>query len=554
MVLLRVASSNAHRATAAYSTARRATAAPIVFFALLIFACWTSSATAATPGFTEVAAQVGLTFTHNHLLDTPGGEMLGGGTVGDFNGDGWPDLYIIDGGLAPDRLFINHGGVFVDEAAAWGLTDLHRGSGAAAADYDGDGDVDLMVTTFGNMPGSPAPCAHKLYRNDGGHFTNVAAEAGVECVSTDHADGFSPAFGDYDLDGDLDLWVGGWFEDAHESSAAVRWTSTRLFRNEGDGTFVDVTKETGVYDARVRGFSAIFADMDGDRYPELLVAADFGTSRYFHNNRDGTFTRHLFGDWNAVTNGMGTAIADFNRDGWLDWFVTSIYPAYHFLGPPGNRLWLNKGGKKLQMVPESLGLNDGGWGWGATAFDFDQDGWVDLFHTDGWREKDVITGESFIDEQKYLYHNNGDGTFTEMALTLGIEDRQQGRGVATLDFDHDGDLDLLHLTSGGVLHLYRNDITGDDAHWLQVRLGRGNNPHIAPDGRGSTVRITTPDGVRQMAQMTGHANYLSGNEPLIHFGLGAANVVSKVTIDWADGSSTVLHDVAADQVLEITAP
>src|SRR5262245_6892563 len=186
MVLFRVAS----------SIDVRTNAVAIVLPVLLVLACGSPPATAVTPGFTEVAAQVGITFTHNHLLDTPGGEMLGGGTVGDFNNDGWPDLYIIDGGLAVDRLYINHAGVFVDEAAAWGLTDLHRGAGAGAADYDGDGDVDVMVTTYGNMPGAAAPCAHKLYRNDGGHFTNVAAQAGVACSTEDHPDGFSPAFGD----------------------------------------------------------------------------------------------------------------------------------------------------------------------------------------------------------------------------------------------------------------------------------------------------------------------------------------------------------------------
>lgn len=505
---------------------------------------------AAVPGFSDVTAEVGLVFTNTNLVDTPGGNMLGGGTVGDFNNDGWADLFVLDGGSAPDRLFINHGGVFVDEAAAWGLTDVHRGSGAAAGDYDRDGDIDLMVTSFGALPGGPALGQHRLYRNDGGRFTNVAAAAGVATSNPEVPDGYSPVFGDYDLDGDLDLWIGGWWEGPQS-----KWIGSRLFRNEGDGTFTDVSLESGILDERVRGFSAIFADMNGDRYPELLVAGDFGSSRYFKNNRDGTFTRRTFTSQEAVTNGMGTAIADFDRDGRQDWFVTSIYPAYHYFGPPGNRLWLNSGGRRPEVVPESSGLYDGGWGWGATAIDFDHDGWVDLFHTNGWQGPDIITGEWFLDEPSYLFRNDGDGrSYTEMAVELGLDHRGQGRGAGVIDYDHDGDLDIFVLSCGEELRLFRNDLSGDDAHWLQIRLWAGDNPRIAPNGRGTEVRLRGSDGGTHVAQLTGHANYLGGSELMLHFGLGAADQVEELRVRWSDGSVTVLTDVDADQRLDIVAP
>lgn len=504
----------------------------------------------ATAGFTDVTDQAGLVFTHSNLPDTPGGNMLGGGTAGDFNGDGWPDLFAVDGGSAPDHLFINHGGVFVDEAAAWGLTQVHRGGGAAAGDYDGDGDIDLMVTSFGNLPGAAVPGQHKLYRNDGGHFTDVAAAAGVAFSNPAIPDGYSPVWGDYDLDGDLDLWIGGWWEGPGE----LEWNGTRLFRNEGDGTFTDVSVASGVFDNHVRGFSAAFVDMDGDRYPELLVAGDFGTSRYFSNHRDGSFTRHLFTAAEAVMNGMGTAVADFDRDGLQDWFITSIFPAYHFFGPPGNRMWLNKGTLPLEMLPESCGLFDGGWGWGATALDFDQDGWVDLFHTGGWQGPDIITGEWFLDEPSYLFRNDGNGrTFTEMGVAIGLDHRGQGRSAGVMDYDQDGDLDVFVLASGEPARLFRNDLAGEDAHWLRIRLTRGDNPRITPNGRGTQVRIRTSDGVTQVAQLAGNANYLGGNELALHFGLGAATTLDEVRVNWSDGFVTVLRDVAADQLLEIAA-
>src|SRR5262249_49907170 len=149
--------------------------------------------------------------------------------------------------------------------------------------------------------------------------------------------------------------------------------------------------------AATNGFGAVFADMDGDRYPELLVAGDFGTSRYYRNNRDGTFTEQAWfiaGD-TKVHNGMGTCVGDWNRDGRPAWFVSAIFPAWEFEGPPGNRLYLNLGGGAFQSLPASAGVNDSGWGWGSAALDFDNDAWLDLLVTNGWYYCDPVTQECF---------------------------------------------------------------------------------------------------------------------------------------------------------------
>jgi len=510
-----------------------------------------TAAIAAAPSFTDVTAAAGISHVHANPVDTTARVMHGGGTVGDFNRDGCPDLFMAGGGLAADSLYINGcDGTLVDEAAAWGLTDLYRGNGASAADFDGDGWMDLYVTNLGDLPGPPANGQHKLYRNLGnGTFSNVAAAAGVQSSDTT-PNGFGVAWGDYDLDGDLDLFVGGWRPEGQPVSEG-----SRLFRNDGDGTFTDVTVSAGVFDAQLRGFGAIFADMDGDRYPELLIAGDFGTSRYFINDRDGTFTRRNFvppGE-PIVYNGMGTSIGDIDRDGRFDWWVTSAYPAPEIPLAWGNRMYMNDGGHVVSQLPESSGVWDGGFGWGSTLIDVDHDGWLDLVMTNGWDTPNPITGESYVDEPSYLFLNNGDETFLEGAQAAGLSHTLMGRGLVHLDYDLDGDLDVGIFSNNDAFKLYRNDVSGTDAGWLEVVLDTSGNPALAPHGLGTTASIQVGSEI-QHAIVAGGSNYLSRSELIIHFGVGAAATVDELEVSWSDGFKTTLSGVTVNQRLTVAAP
>jgi len=507
-------------------------------------------ATAQTPGFTDVTLTAGISFAHANPEDTPGMPMHSGGSVGDFNNDGWPDIFLAGGGESSDALFINNGdGTFTNEATDWGLTDTYRGTGASAADFDKDGWMDIMVTNQGDVPGPSMNGQHKLYRNNGnGTFTEIANSAGV--TTTDIVpNGYGATWGDIDLDGDLDLYLGGWRPSEIETSIG-----SRLFENNGDGTFTDITESSGFFDDELRGFGAIFADSDGDRYPEVFVAGDFGTSAYYINNRDGTFTQSIILDAGngKVHNGMGTTIGDFNRDGKIDWFVTSIHPASDITAEPGNRIYMNEGNHQFRELPEASGVYDGGWGWGAAANDFNHDGWQDIMMTDGWPNPHPVTGESYLDEQAYLFINDGDETFTEVAEDWGIDHSLQGRGLMTLDYDRDGDMDIVILANNDEAKLYRNDLIGPDANWLSVRLDTTDHPGIAPHGLGAQVSIDS-NGVRQIVRIHGGANFLSRSELVAHFGTAGQTTIDELIVQWPDGFKTVLRDVAVNQNLDISA-
>ena len=531
--------------------------------------------------FTDVTLEAGISHTHTApeaLLDKiEPKDMIGGAAAEDFDGDGWVDLFVLRGGEAPSLLYMNQGnGTFRDEAARRGA-DLPTklGAAAAAADYDNDGDVDIVVAA------QRAP--HYLLINDGGgSFTVDESMIGKpEMFAT------SPSWGDVNNDGMLELALGEWNPETarayHEATKTVNDLSPSpsanpLIGTNGGAPLImyanDGLGHLEAYEFRASPaidlwvFAPRFADMNDDGFADLAVVSDYGMSRLYLNTGDGTFeisdeaTQALTDE-----NGMGSAIGDYDGDGDLDWFVSSIFgrddPDRGIHGGTGNRLYRNDGGGALNEVSMGAGVRDGGWGWAASFGDLDNDGDLDLYHVNGWvqRHEDGDPQE-FDDQPARLFENLGDGSFVDVAERAGAGDRGQGRGVILFDFDNDGDLDIFvtnnheyaaeggaHVRSPAAPTLLRNDSVNDN-HWLTVTLEGA--PPLHRHGIGSRVYVTA-NGVTQMRELHASTNYVT-QEPgrIAHFGLGAATTADEVRVQWANGETSVLTDVDADQRVTVS--
>lgn len=514
------------------------------------------SSQAAAPAFSNQTSSAGVAFTHS-TSSFNSSSYSGGGTVGDFNNDGFQDLFVFSGGNAgqPDRLYINNGnGTFTNQATAWGLTVAHKGKSATTGDFNNDGWLDIYATSAGPAGLPAAPGHHKLYRNNGNNtFTDVAAAAGVNQTNPTTQDSWTCCFGDYDLDGDLDLYVGGF------STSSAGNAGNRLFQNNGNETFTDVTSAIALFSGvgPIACLSASFADMNGDRYPELLLGGDFKGvgyvgSRYFKNDGDGTFTDvTVASNTGHEENGMGQALGDFNNDSRLDWYVTSIYGF-----PPsnwtGNKLYRNDGNHQYTQYAAAADCDDGGYGWGAVAVDFNHDGLTDIAETNG----DGASSGQFANEQSYLWINDGDDTFSELAVPAGFISNGKGRCLIHFDYDNDGDQDLALMSNNEPFGLFRNDVnlSAANAHWLRVFLDTSNGSPagpLAPNGYGSKVYATVGTQT-YMRAVIGENSFLGINELSAHFGLGTASIVDELRIDWPNGSSTVLTNVAVNQTITVS--
>ena len=368
--------------------------------------------------------------------------------------------------------------------------------------------------------GNDGPCHHKLYRNNNGtSFTDVAVLASVNCTTLSTQDGWGAAFGDYDLDGDLDLFVAGF---------ASNNSGSRIFRNNGNSTFTDRTAAIGFFSntpISMSAFTPRFTDMDGDFYPEMPLVADFGTSRYFKNDTDGTFT-DVTGSSNTSLeeNGMGGAVGDFDGNLKIDWLVTSIYqPSINWTG---SKLYLNQGNHDYTEIAEPAGIADGGYGWGALAIDLNHDTLLDIIDTNGG------LGGEFANEQTYMRVNQGNLTFQEQALASGLVHTGNGRGMVTLDYDNDGDLDVAIFGRLEFVKFFENTLpAGATTHWSRIFIDSYAVPGLAPGGLGA--RVYARAGLKnQMQVMSTRDTFLSQSEMSAHFGLGASEQIDLLRVEW----------------------
>ena len=530
--------------------------------------------------FADVTEAAGLVYIQDTLR--PNGSCLlgnmcaaerqsGGTAAADYDNDGYIDIYVtrLD---APDILFRNLGnGSFEDRTLEAGLHEFDlRSNGAVWFDSDNDGDLDLYVTTI-------ADTRFYLFVNDGqGRFTEEAVGRGAAVDTAYQHIGYSVAVGDYDRDGWLDLHVNEWGSSLLLDGLP---SHARLLRNRGSeapGHFEDVTVEAGVALEEVQSqldrdpispslaapkgpfaFASTFVDLDSDGWPDLAVASDNGHSRLFWNNGDGTFDDGTLGARVGTDkSGMGSTFGDYDGDGDLDWFVTAIHAEVDLCEgkycdirkATGNRLYRNDGGRLFSDVTDLVGVRNGGWGWGAVFFDYDNDGDLDLAMVGGMHHSDDLS-ESELDYPR-LWENDGNGGMTEIARGVGLGRRSAAKGLITLDYDDDGDLDLFVTNNAGPPSLYRND-GGDANSWLRIRLvdERSNRTPI-----GATIEVTPKIGGKsQIREMGVSSHFLGQSELVAHFGLGThESTVDTVTIRWpVSGQVTVLRDLPARAMITV---
>jgi hypothetical protein len=526
--------------------------------------------------FRDVSAAAGLTArtviggerTKEYILETTGG----GAAIIDYDNDGWPDVFLVNGArlaapptdAAPvSHLYRNNGdGTFADVTEKAGVAGRGWGQGVCAGDYDNDGNIDLFVTYYGHQV---------LYRNNGnGTFSDVTRRSGLSLSSERWNTG--AAFVDFDRDGHLDLFVSAYvaFADATRYPPGSRtdcvWKGLRvmcgphglagsqnmMFRNNGDGTFSDVSQKAGLLTTRpAYGFTPLVLDYDNDGWPDVYVANDSAASLLFHNNRNGTFKEvglqagvALTADGRAQA-GMGVSAGDYNRDGWLDIVKTNF-------DDDTTSLYRNLGRGTFEDATRAggLGVNTRYLGWGTGFIDIDLDTWPDIFIVNGhvYPEADRIGGRYSYQQAKLLYHNLGNGRFEDVSMHAGpgLLARQSSRGAAFGDLFNTGLQDVVVNNMYDPPALLHN-CASPSGHSLVVQLV-GTRSNRSAIGARVTVSVA---GRRLIDEVRSGGSFCSQNDLRIHIGLGAGSRADRIEVAWPSGATEVIAGVDADQLVVI---
>lgn len=508
---------------------------------------------------------------NRYLLETTGC----GVAFIDFDNDGWLDLFLVngtrlEGAFAPgqnpvSRLYRNNrDGTFTDVTAKAGVGKTGWGQGVCVGDYNNDGHEDLLVTYWGELV---------LWRNNGdGTFTNVAASSGLmPQQGTGKRWNTGCAFLDFDRDGHLDLFVANYIDfdfqriPTPESGKCVYkglkvacgppglpGSKNILYRNRGDGTFVDVSKEAGILDtAGTYGLGVVVADFDNDGWPDIYVANDSSPSALYFNNHDGTFREMgleagaAYSPDGKAQAGMGVGVADYDGDGRIDIFKTN------FAGDTSS-LYRNLGERLFEDMTfqSGIGRNTRFLGWGAGFADFDNDGRPDILLCNGHVYPEVADTlmEYGYRQRKVVYRNLGNGRFEDVSEDAGpgVAELAPARGCAFGDFDNDGDIDVVVNCVNEVPQLLRCDVQNSN-NWIKVKtVGVKSNR----SGIGARVLCATPDGRIQVDEVRSGGSYISQNDLRIHFGLGRSNECS-IEVRWPSGLVDRIDRVRARGILVV---
>jgi len=517
--------------------------------------------------FSLDTSNVGLAYLHAYDPERYGQEhyhIAGGLAIGDLNNDGWDDIFAVTGhstnefdeNLNPNKLFISDGdGTFTESATNWGLSpaDLHS-AGPLIVDLNGDGFNDLLVGGVNILDSSTRKV--RVYLNTGSSGFTDATQSSVLVPHIGSTLNMGMSAADIDDDEDLDLYVTHWSVS----------NPNMLFRNNGSAAFSEITNIlTGQRPGKT--FTPVFADINADGLTDLMISSDFlnrrdsgGGSRYFLNSGAGTFVQQgfpvplpdeePFDPYDGPDeNGMGSAVADYDNDGDLDWFVSSIYDSDQVAeanwGVTGNRLYRNNGSGVFSDVTEATGVRNGHWGWGACFADFNNDMHLDLFHVNGFRPRQDEM--EFANDPAVMFISDGQGGFTEQAAELGVDDTPYGRAILCFDNDRDGDMDILVNNNNSQSRFFRNNLDNGN-HYILIKLRQGLPNHEAI---GAIVRVTV-GGVTQMRVVFAGANYASSHPTTQHFGLGPHTTIDQIEVTWPDGGVDTWSNVAVDQRLVLT--